>query len=373
MLSKIIIPSKTVEKPSSLQLLLCCLSPVKDPHTIAQIKTLEQDDIDWAALIQLAKTHKVGPLFYHHLSHLGIKTIPASLQDKFRHYSQTMAGRNLFVTFELTRLLSLMTENGIDTLPYKGPVLAQTIYKTLNLRLFSDLDIIVQPQDIYRVEDLLMAEGYRPYYGKKTKAELAAHMQAPAEHTYDFYHDNKQVFIEVHWRFWPKTFSLVSPNDIWHRRQTATVAGKTVSTLTIEDYLIILCMHGSRHVWQRLSWLCDIAMLLHNYPELHWPQVIEQANQWGVRRMLYLGLYLAHTWLNAPLPESILQQLSADAKLPALATQVEHQVFQAASHPRPFMATTQYQVHVRERWQDKAAYAGSFIRWLLKGCPDTAD
>lgn len=369
-------PSKTIAKTAikdnDIQLLLYCLSPVKNPQTIQQIETLAQGNLNWAALIQLAKKHKVGPLFYHQLSHLAIETVPTVLQDEFCQYSHTMAGRNLFITFELTRLLSLMAEKGIDTLPYKGPVLAQTIYKTLSLRVFSDLDIVIQPQDIYAVEELFIAEGYRPYYGKKSRTELAAHMKSAAEHTYDFYHDSKQVFIEVHWRFWPKTFSSVNPSHLWHRRQTATVAGKTVSTLLIEDYLIILCMHGSRHVWQRLSWLCDIAMLLHNYPDLDWQQVMEQAHEWGVHRMLCLGLYLAHTWLNAPLPESIIQQL-AGPTLPALAAQVEYQAFQSGKHPKTFLATTQYQLHVRERWQDKGAYMLSFIRWLLKGCPSTAD
>ncbi|MEM7065575.1 MAG: nucleotidyltransferase family protein [Cyanobacteria bacterium P01_B01_bin.77] len=365
--------AKTTIKDNDIQLLLYCLSPVKNSQTIQQIEILVQGEIDWTALIQLAKKHKVGPLFYNQLSNLAIEAVPTLLQNKFRQYSQTMAGRNLFITFELTRLLSLMTENGIDPLPYKGPVLAQTIYQTLNLRLFSDLDIVVQPQDIYAVEDLLIAEGYRPYYGKKSRTELAAHMKSAAEHTYDFYHDSKRIFIEVHWRFWPKTFSSVNPTHIWHRRQTATVAGKSVSTLAIEDYLIILCIHGSRHMWQRLSWLCDIAILLHNYPDLDWQRIVEQAHEWGVRRMLYLGLYLAQTWLNAPLPEAIVQRLSTEPTLPALAAQVEYQAFQAGKPPKTFLATTQYQLHVRERWQDKRAYTLSFIRWLLKGCPSTAD
>ena len=114
-------------------------------------------------------------------------------------------------------------------------------------------------------------------------------------------------------------------------------------------------------------------MLLHNYPELDWSQALQQANQWGVRRMVYLGLYLAHAWLQAPLPEPILQQLSAAPKLPALAAQVETQVFQEGQHPKTFMGTTQYQIHVRERWQDKAAYTAAFIGWVLKGCPHTTD
>ncbi len=360
----------SINQSNDIQLLLHCLSPTVDAAT--KVADFNRQEIDWLALIQLAKKHKVGPLFCHRLNELGIDTIPTELHTEFRQYSQTMAGRNIFVTFELIRLLLLLGKNGIDTLPYKGPMLAQTLYKTLNLRIFSDLDIIVQPDDMTAVEDLLMAEGYRPYHGKKTRSELAAHMRSPAEHTYDFYHDKKQVYIEVHWRFWPRTFSSVDPQDIWHRRETGTLAGKEVANLAIEDYLIILCMHGSRHIWQRLSWLCDIAMLLHHYPGLNWSQVMVQAEQWGVQRMLYLGIYLAQAWLNAPLPDVITEQLAADTTLPVLAAQVEQQVFEEGKSSKTFMASTQYQVRVRERWQDKAAYGMSFMGWLLQGCPSTA-
>ena len=369
MLSKPTEPNWSFNDHPAIRLLLCCLSPTADSHTVEQLKTLGQADIDWVALVELAKKHKVGLLFHHRLSTTGIVPMPEAIQTHLRHYSQTMTIRNLQVTSELTRLLSLMAANDIDTLPYKGPILAQTLYKTLSLRVYSDLDIVVQPQDMYAVEALLLGEGYRPYHGKKNRAELAAHMRSPAEHTYDFYHDSKRVLIEVHWRFWPTTFSTVNPRDIWHRRQTATLAGTPVSNLTLEDYLIILCMHGSRHLWQRLSWQCDIAMLLHNYPNLNWQQVITQASQWGVQRMLFLGLYLAHTWLKAPLPETILRQLAADSALPALAAQVDYKTFQQGSSPKTFMATTHYQLQVRERWQDKATYASGFGQWLLKGCP----
>ena len=139
--------------------------------------------------------------------------------------------------------------------------------------------------------------------------------------------------------------------------------------MMIEDYLIILCMHGSRHMWQRLAWLGDIATLLHNYPSLDWSQVMQQARQWGSQRMLYLGLYLAHYWLKAYLPETVLRWLHSDPKLPNLATQVDQHIFQLDQASQRFMATTRYQIQVRERWQDKAIYTQSFVQWLLKGCP----
>ena len=359
----------TFGKHPMIQLLLCCISPKTDHQTVDQIKALGEQSIDWTALIDLAKQHKLETLLHSRLTSICPTLMPKALRDDLQTHCQVIARRNLFVTSELLRLLTLMEAKGIDTLPYKGPVLAQTLYKTLNLRQFGDLDIIIQPQDMYAVETLLIEEGYCPYFGKKSKAELAAYMKSPDEHSYDFRHDGKSVFIEMHWRFWPTTFSLVNPKEIWERRQTVAIAGKTVSNMAVEDYLIILCMHGSRHVWQRLAWLGDIATLLHNYPELDWSKVMQQAPQWGSRRMLYLGLYLAHHWLSAPLPLTVVEQLDTDPTLPDLAALVDQHIFQLGNTSQNLMATTRYQLHVRERWCDKAIYAWSVVNWLLKGCP----
>lgn len=350
-------------------LLLRCLSPQTDSQTIQQIQASAQAEIDWQALAQLAKVHRVVPLLYNRLSSVCPEAVPAPLLESLRGHCKSIAIRNLSATAELRRLLLLMESKGIDTLPYKGPLLTKMLYEDLELRQFGDLDIVIQPEDMQSVEKLLVAEGYRPYFGEKTAAELNAYMKSKNEHTYDFYHDRKQFFIEIHWRFWPSFFSSVNPKDIWHRREPDELAGITVSNFKIEDYLIILCMHGSRHQWERLSWLCDIALLLQKYPNLDWQQVFNLAEQWGAKRMLSLGLYLAHTWLGAPLPKAIINEISADSSTVVLATWVHDQIFGMVKPLARFMGTTQYHIQARERWQDKALYAQSFVYWFLRGCP----
>lgn len=353
-------------------LLLRCLSPQADSQTIRQIQTLAQTEIDWQALAELAEVHRVVPLLYNRLSSVCPKAAPAPLLESLRSRCKSIAIRNLSATAELRKLLLLMESKGIDALPYKGPMLTKMLYGGLELRQFGDLDIVIQPEDMQSVEKLLVAEGYRPYFGEKTAAELDAYMKSKDEHTYDFYHDRKQSFIEIHWRFWPPFFSLVNPKDIWHRREPAELAGITVSNFKIEDYLIILCMHGSRHRWERLSWLCDIALLLQKYPDLDWQQTFKLAEQWGARRMLYLGLYLAYAWLGSNLPAPVLEKVIADSAIAGLAIQVDEQLFSAQVSKR-VLASTRYQIQARERWQDKVACAQSFVHWVLRGRPSKRD
>ncbi|MEO1637470.1 MAG: nucleotidyltransferase family protein [Cyanobacteria bacterium J06631_9] len=360
--------NSTFDQQPVIHFLLLCVSPQSSDQTSQQMQTLSTKSLDWQSLIELARKHRVLALLHRRLEAVFLDSIPKSLFSELHSYCHRVSIRNLFMTAELSKLLSLMNSKGIDAMPYKGPVLSESLYCNLHLRQFGDLDIVIQPQDMPAVEQLLSAEGYQPYFGSKTAAELESYMADKSQHTYDFYHEKKQIFIEVHWRFWPVFFSSVHPQDIWHRREQMSFAGKTVSTLRPEDQLIILCMHGSRHRWERLSWLCDIAMLLEKYPELNWDEVSAIAREWGAQRMLYLGLYLAHTLLSANFPESVSQKIKADSAIVQLAQKVNEQLF-SSNLPKRFLASTRYQIQVRERWQDKALCAQALIRWLLRGCP----
>lgn len=361
-------PDWTFKGQNSASLLLHCISPSVDNQLIQKIQILAKSDIDWENLVKLARMHRVLPLLYRQLESVCPSAVPDKLLAKLRYCCQNTTVRNLFMTAELSRLLSLLAERKIDNMPYKGPVVAQSLYEDLSLRQFGDLDIVVQPQNMLAVEQLLIDEGYRPYFGEKSRLELANYMADKNQHTYDFYHDDKKILIEIHWRFWPVFFSSVNPADIWYRRESVSLAGKTVSSLRIEDLLIILCMHGSRHQWERISWICDIARLLKRYPELDWESAIATATQWGSKRMLYLGIYLAYAWLGASLPASVLERVLADSATIHLATQVDEQLFSAEA-PKRVLASTRYQIQARERWQDKAACTQSFVYWVLRGRP----
>ena len=148
------------------------------------------------------------------------------------------------LTAELINLLKLLKQQNIIALPYKGPVLANLVYKNVALRRFGDLDIIVQQKDIFAVRELLIAQGYQPTK-KMTDAELVKYLNSKTEHTYDFLHEDKNVFLEIHWRIAPKYITPITAKDLWEDLEPFSLAGTTINNLPLEDWLPILCLHGS--------------------------------------------------------------------------------------------------------------------------------
>ena len=60
------------------------------------------------------------------------------------------------MTVELNKILKLLKANNIDTIPYKGPVLASLAYGDIALRQFQDLDISINQSDIFKTKDILI-------------------------------------------------------------------------------------------------------------------------------------------------------------------------------------------------------------------------
>src|SRR5438128_6595765 len=114
--------------------------------------------------------------------------------------------------------------------------------------------------------------------------------------------------VEIHWAFTPRYLPIpLDLERLWERLESVSLVNTSVRVFPPEDLLLILCIHGSKDLWRRLQWICDIAELIHTYPKLNWERVVAQAKALGSERMLLLGLSLASELLGTPLPEEVLK------------------------------------------------------------------
>jgi hypothetical protein len=130
-----------------------------------------------------------------------------------------------------------------------------------------------------------------------------------------------------------------------------------VRTLAVEDLLSLLCVHGAKHFWQRLSWISDIAELLRSHPELDWGRARELARELDCERMLFLGLYLAGDLLGTNLPEEILVHQREERLLHSLAGQVCARLFWNPSIEPGVIGRCRFRIRMRERLWDGLRYS----------------
>ena len=91
--------------------------------------------------------------------------------------------------------------------------------------------------------------------------------------------------------------------------------GRDVLSMSAEDLLMVLCVHGSKHCWERLTWVCDVAEMVRANPELGWEGILDRSGALHISRAVLLGLDLAKSLLDAPLPELVLSAIRNDRGL----------------------------------------------------------
>jgi len=363
--SKWVNPASELKIPPELEIMLCCAQSQVKAEKADRVRDLIAQGIDWQFLIERTVYHKVLPLVYTNLKTICPRAIPTDALTELHHLFHWVAQHNMRLSGELVRALKCLGEQNIAAVPYKGPVLANALYGNIALRQSSDLDILVLQQDVLRVKALLISLGYQPKLGM-TAAQEQSYLNSNTEHTYDFFHPGKQIAIELHWRIEPKYSAVIEPHHFWHKLELTNFAGVTIANLPLEEWLPILCVHASRHIWERLMWLCDVAELLEVQPDIHWQTILAQADQLGYKRILLVGLYLTHRLLEAQLPPEVLREIIADRQVERLTSKLCRNFAAGIEADQEFLGTTLYHLQIRERFQDKAMYFRSFLHWLAK-------
>lgn len=285
-------------------LLLDCSRPHPSPLVLERIRSMA-GTVDWTAFAAAANTHLVTPLVFSNLMKARA-TIPGALLTEWQELPAMAARDNLARLSELDRLFHLFETEGIPAVTWKGPALAATGYGSLSVRTCCDLDVLVPFERIADVRGLLVARGY-------TLNQHALEWLAPrAWHEFVFLPPEPgHGAIEVHplialWCF----VAQPSATDLIARSTSITVAGRTIRTLSNEDMLLAVVLHGALHWWMRLRLIGDVDACVH--VDMDWQTVVARARQIGMHRLLMMALLVAHELLESPVPPHIVKEAEQD-------------------------------------------------------------
>jgi len=365
-------------KPLSAEaaLLLHCARRRINEGEDAELQELIRQVKDWENLLSTAQRHGLLPFLYRQLKVAGSESVPDEVLSRLRDLFFNNAARNLLLTEELHKILALFEAQGIESLPYKGPALALQLYGDTGFRQFDDLDLIVRRRDIKAASTLLLSAGYQTPYAICKSAREAAYLESQRQQL--FVSKGGRVCLEIHWGFAPK--SLVPALDaehFWDRLEPFSLERTQTRSLAPEDLLIVLSVHGGKHLWERLSWICDVAELVASHTGLDWDGVIREASTLGVRRMLLLGLFLAKDLLQIDLPEAIVLKIEDDRIIPTLARQVKLNLLTDGVSATKPTSSILFNYRIRERRLDGARHCYHITarptpaEWASLDLPDT--
>jgi Uncharacterised nucleotidyltransferase len=302
------------------RLLICCARTQLPPKFAEEIRKLAALRLDWDFLFDEATGNSLRPFVARHLSACATEIVPPQQLKRLSDAVRANTARCLFLTAELIKVMDGFRDAGISAVPYKGPVAAVQAYEDITLREFEDLDIIVRQQDMPRVNEVLTGLGYRLAFPWILSPNAGSSL-VPGE--YRYLDHSRRMVVEVHTERTLRHFPIPPDLDDLSRHLVPVfLCGREIRTFAPEDALVLLCIHGSKDFWERISWIADIAELIRACPKLDWNAVSHRADSWKARRILHLGLALASEMLDAPLPDEIGALVKQDRAAGVLASEV---------------------------------------------------
>jgi len=279
------------------RLLLSCL---RREEEAAKLNRLQDYTVkDWELVLEAALQSGLAPILFRTLKALDAELdIDGEVWEKLRSVYYLSAARNMRLYHELLNILSALNSRGIAVIILKGAHLAESVYGNIALRPMGDVDLLARSEDLSRVDQVLIEEGYSSADGM---VSCQLHL-AP-------YNTKNGLNIDVHFSITrPPVARRFDVAALWDRAKKDSYQGVDVLTLSPEDLILHLSTHTCiDHGFNNgLIPFFDLLHTVEHYKgDLNWERLWDRGTEWGIERSVYLMLALTEKMLGLPMPQEI--------------------------------------------------------------------
>jgi hypothetical protein len=340
---------------------LCCAMCAADAEHLRQLVEARGERVDWVALIDVARSHRLEMLLHRAVDSLPDESVDAAAREVLRQRHADNQARCKRLSAELVRLMDRLASEQIPALAYKGPVLGAQLYGDVAARTYSDLDLLIGERDADAAVRALLDMGYKA--GLRLHWEMS--LDLPSGES-----------VDLHWSLAEEIHQFPRTTDeMLARRNNVDLAGHAVPTLCAEDTLLAVCFNGFTEDWQRCDRVADVAEILRQGGAIDWPGLLDLCARRGCERIVLLALHLAKELFLAKLPECAELRLQAHRKAIARAGYAPDDFLDfviASTDRRQGSAVWRYHLRMRESHWGRIPYYQSIAYGLFKPKADDA-
>jgi len=334
------------------------------PERVRHIAAMNTSAINWEEFRRSAEHHGLLPLIAKNLlAHA--PAIPEQVQRSLESAYESNLRRNLWFAGELARISEHFEKKKVRAVPYKGPVLAESVYGDLALRCFNDLDFFVSAPDFEAAQQALAELRYQP--SKQLLPEQSRHWQ---KFGYECSFDGPagKYLVELQWNLLPHFYAVDLDTEALLDRSVKTrIGGRETRNLSPEDLLLVLCLHAAKHLWMRLIWIVDIAQTMQSQ-SIDYDLLVSRAQELGAVRMLAVSFWLTENVLETALPGRAQEIIDADPEAPVLGQVFADRLQRNATYDFESSEYFLLIARLRERRADRWRYL-----WRLLWMPGEGD
>lgn len=355
--------------PVEQRLILECSRTEMNFARIERVKTILESELDWDLIINTSYHNGVLPMICANLLQNFGSLLPPDIKEKLNLQFHEHTQNNLFLTARLLEIVRALSDAGIPVLPFKGPVLAMRAYGNLALRQFVDLDILVQPKHFDEAVPTIVEKGYQAA-SKITRLKRKA-LFFTRQKDIGLVSRDLRTRIELHWKLSGSHFALpLELNQLWGRLEEINLGGGRIKTLAFPDLFVYLCLHGSRHGWERLAWICDLHELIKTEQkkgkEIDWQEIHRHAQKHGCEKVVELGLFLVHEYFGLKTTFPAWQQIQRNETNAKIARQIGNKIFAKTRTSTEIGDWYLYHLTLKEKKADKLKLHAHYFLWYLR-------
>lgn len=262
--------------------IISCLQQKIDPPT----------DLNLKEIIRICAFEGIGPLLYSILKNNPF--IPSFLLKNLKAQYILSQTKNSILLKEIENISYILAQENIYPIYLKGSaLLLMNIYKDIAHRPLSDIDMLIEPDKILKVHNILTKSGYKIVSMEYRKSVQMIN----GERTYK----KGIIAIDIHWpcQILP-LFDAVKQATLIHYKNTASYVPN------IETFLLHILYHVVySHFYPRLIWLVDISRVIQSY-RINWDLFYNYTQDFYFNGLFYSVLNKTKELFNIPIPEYLI-------------------------------------------------------------------
>jgi len=268
-----------------------------------EVPTCPNISIDeWNRFLMLLEPQSIIPYLYTKIRSLSpVSSPPKNILDDMRKKYLRNVKSSIYGELQTQEILVAFKKEGIQSIVLKGLAFAHTLYPDSGGRSYTDIDLLVKPEDFIRSRKIMDTLGYAC---NKNCFDISKNWFI--EDMFIHRNNPKYLLVEIHWNLLPfYRLGNIDIGRIFNESSEINLTDLKFRTLNPVDSLIFSAVHqGLNHSREiKLSWIMDIALLcnqLHTKEE--WGTLNKRSVDQGACLALRDTLTMAQLWTGLEIP-----------------------------------------------------------------------
>ncbi len=269
-------------------------------------------NIDWNKLLEISIKTRTTPLIYNRTQSLQFNSfVPDDILREMQKFYFKNLRKNTLIYNEFEKIGAHLNSGSISPILLKGIYLAHHIYENISLRQLSDIDVLLEENNIEPAAQKILSLGFR-FKGTERTDFILQHQ--------DIKHipmmcNNQGVGIELHKKIFNEWNGYSVPQSCFFE-DLQSVRYKNVHARVFypELFIVSLCLHIDEHVQNaqmHFIGYIDIAWFLQKKADsFNWEKLISFCSEHSIKKYVFPHILISHTYLKAPVPDDVTNQLN---------------------------------------------------------------